>query len=93
MFCKLIKNDNTLTFNGEIVYSNVMDLLKEAKSIITSSNVDTLDLSNLEHVDSSAIALFLELIKIKQGRQLKFINKGLQLTKLIDVSGLNKIFN
>lgn len=84
---------NTLIIKGDLVALTVMDVLSEMK-LYTKLNQWVVNLSGVEKVDSSAIALLLELIKMAQGLSIKisFSHIPKELMAIARLSQLDSFF-
>lgn len=84
---------DTLIIKGDLVVNTVMDVLSEMK-LYNKLDQWLLNLSSVEKVDSSAIALLLELIKIAQGLSIKisFSHVPKELITIAQLSQLDSFF-
>ena len=78
------------TLTGELSFSSVNEVLKQADVLISKEN---LDLSGVTHCDSAGLALLLELQRRAQaaGRSLKLVGANDQLQQLVRSYALNDI--
>lgn len=90
---KLLVQDNTLQVTGQIQFDTVMTLYQESESLISMMKEIVIDLKNLEHGDSSGLALCTAWMRMAeaQKKSLHFINMPLFMQDLIRVYGLDSV--
>lgn len=76
---------------GELTFATVVSLLKRTKIAWRDEKLITIDFSAITKVDSAALTLLLEWRRfaIDQSASIHFIRLPEQLTRLIELSGLN----
>jgi len=84
---------NTLIIKGNLIADTVMDVLSEMK-LYNKLNQWVVNLSGVEKVDSAAIALLLELIKLAQSLSIKisFSHVPKELMAIAHLSQLDTFF-
>lgn len=84
---------DTLMIKGDLIAHTVMDVLSEMK-LYNKLNQWVVNLSGVEKVDSSAIALLLELIKMAQSLSIKisFSHVPKDLMAIAHLSQLDSFF-
>lgn len=87
-------NDGRICLEGNLVFSTVMDLLKQER--IFSKNHDSIiiDFSKVVHADSAGLALLLEWWREAKhaNKKIIFDNLPKQLLKLAHLSRLDELF-
>lgn len=85
---------DTLMIKGDLVANTVMDVLSEM-TLYNKLNQWVVNLSGVEKVDSSAIALLLEFIKLAQGLSIKisFSHVPKELMAIAHLSQLDTFFS
>jgi len=90
---KLQIQDNTLFVTGQIQFDTVMPLYQESQTLISLMKQIIIDLKNLEHCDSSGLALCTAWMRIaeSQNKSLHFTNVPSFMQDLIRVYGLESV--
>ncbi len=85
---------DTLIIKGDLIAHTVMDVLSEM-TLYNKLNQWVVNLSGVEKVDSSAIALLLELIKLAQSLNIKisFSHVPKELMAIAHLSQLDTFFS
>lgn len=83
-----------LGISGEINFATVVHLTEQLTAAwLANPLVKTIDLSKVEHCDSSSLIVLLQLWRLakKQQRALRFINLPVKTRRLITLSNLEPI--
>lgn len=95
--CRFRVDDGTrLILSGELVMSSINQPLVALSSLLdTNREITELDLSGVGKVDSTAVALLLELkrIAVRQGRSLRLIAVPEKLRTIAGISGVDRFFD
>lgn len=83
----------TLYIIGSVYYESVTHLAKLASSALEQMKAVKIDLSGLEHCDSSLLALCVEWLRKARGanKEIIFINLPIYMQDLVKVHGLESI--
>ena len=94
MITQIDFKNETLFVKGELGFVQVMNVYKQSVSYFNPSKQLTIDLSAVEHVDSSALTLICEWIRLSRKRQMsvQFVNTPAQLLSVAQVCGVKEIF-
>lgn len=83
------QGDGTLAVRGALTFETVPDVLRATAERVRRSNSPlTIDLKDVQRVDSAGLALLLEWLNLAPGRAVRFVNVPPQARSLIRVSGL-----
>ncbi|MEX0445878.1 lipid asymmetry maintenance protein MlaB [Xenorhabdus sp. SGI246] len=83
---------NTLFLKGTLDRDSLLSFWQERDNVL--AQIDNIDVSQLEHVDSTGLALFVRVKgdRQQQGKELTFSGIGERLKTLIALYGLQSIF-
>ncbi|GMR19703.1 MAG: hypothetical protein BMS9Abin36_0298 [Gammaproteobacteria bacterium] len=90
-----IHQNGSYGIEGMMTFSTVPELLAKTDAwLCDHDGAVTINLQQVRHVDSAGLALLLEWMRLAReaGRSLQFENIPEQLTKLINVSNLQSLF-
>lgn len=86
----LPRGDHALALRGALTFDTAPDLLPAgADWVRRGSGPVTIDLAEVERIDSAGLALLVEWVNLARGRQVRFANVPAQARELIDVYGLS----
>lgn len=85
---------NTIAVSGSVTFTNVFDLTQQGASLL-DGEYQIIDLSEITEVDSSAVSMLLEWLRIARNRRLdlRFVNFPNNLSSLLNLYGLNEIIS
>ena len=85
---------NTIAVSGSVTLTNVFDLTQQGASLL-DGEYQIIDLSEITEVDSSAVSMLLEWLRIARNRRLdlRFVNFPNNLSSLLNLYGLNEIIS
>ncbi len=86
---QLRKDGNRVCLSGALTMLSVPALLKEGAAVIAGDNLEV-DLAGVNEVDSAALTLLLEWLRLAQARKagLAFVNLPANLTSLATLYGV-----
>ena len=88
------RDANQFTLSGELTFDTAQELFDQAARIFSGKSRVTVDLSDINRVDSAGLALLMEWLRVarREKVELEFRNLPAQMTSLIMVSGLQELF-
>ena len=85
---------STIAVIGPVTFTNVFDLTQQGASLL-DGEYQIIDLSEVTEVDSSAVSMLLEWLRIARNRRLdlRFVNFPNNLSSLLNLYDLNEIIS
>ncbi len=85
---------NHAEVSGELTFSTAPALLERSASLTSASGTLIVDLQGVTRADSAGLALLVEWLRLARaaGHEIQYVELPEQLSRLIRVSGLEKVF-
>ncbi len=93
---KIIDNTWNVNLSGELDVSNCNKLKSYLNELLEEQMLDiTLDIKSLEYIDSTGLGILIGILKVLKSneKEIKIVNCRDNIKKILNITGLDKIFN
>lgn len=93
---KVIESCWNVNLSGELDVSNCNELKKYLNELLEKEMLNiTLDIKNLEYIDSTGLGVIISILKVLKSneKEISIINARDNIKKILNITGLDKIFN